>query len=586
MVLRRTIAALITILLLLMPAFVYAEEAKEDKKAAPPQLLYDKFTKPVKMAIGENGEIYVLDGLTLKRFNNGRVEKVASLLADRERFAKYGLGEPEDIMTFRPGNMVYLNGAIYVAGVMMDRNLSQAGQVPSDGRVKLGTVRIVIMKVTDHFEPLLVDERYKFNADIPAIAYQRLLEGDRDYINDVRYKDYTYTFSHRIWIPNLVPTHDGAMYVILQAAFKDSSSLTQHIYTDSLVGKLLDKCKDNPKNYAYTSTPALYKVYPDGRHEMLDEGILPSNIAGSYRQPNQKHLSEFVNIFNTYMETTNDAYPDKDLIYAVPSTTDRDSSVIVTNGHYIWKYNFKKLECEDVNFVPGSSLPTADQEALIPTYSYTPTMPRVTKNLGIFFLGKHGIWRLYQDKYWQDLNYKIPWIDVTSDWQIDEDRMKIYYTTRDGKLYSVDLAEIFGMHGGGPAASGNTLKVIYDRNREVIYGVKGSKGVYHENGKLYVPIDPILAFLNISLYEDGMEWIDDKYARVPVEYKPLALAITLRVRAEKQGDIVQKHMPIDELFDRIHAITGKWYSYRYDEATNTLYIDSTPNDLPLFDGYW
>lgn len=600
MSLKRCIAIITILFILLAPFTVYAADNQTGEKYAESKLLYGQFVKPVRLALGENGDIYVLDGLTLKKYSNGRVEVVANMLADRERFAKYGLSEPEDIMTFRPGNMVYLNGAVYIAGYMMDRYLppkeyrrTNASAIDSTDNfdVELGKVKLLLVRVTDHFEPIMVDKQFEFVATLIKTEYLRLLQNDRQYTSNPFYSDYLARFTAYLPLPNLVPSPDGTLYAIIRTACADERDWITYTYTDPDVGKLLDKVLKKYKDYRYYTFSkyniyGLYKIYPDGRKEMLDEGELPSNIAGSYRQANQKHLSEFITITNQYMRTENNPLPYNPLIYAVPSSTDPENSVIVTNGHFIWKYNFKQLTCEEVKFTPGSPLYTADKDALISTYSYTPTMPRATKTLGIFFLGKHGVWRLYDDKYWQDLNFKIPWIDKTADWQIDENNRLIYYITRDGKLYSASFKHIMPIVNNNTAQSGATLKVIFDRNKEVIYGVNGSRGVYYEGDKLYAPIDPILAFLNINLYEDKITWVNDSTAKVPIEYKPLALSTTLTVRASKQGNVIQKHMPIDELMSKIYEITGKHYGWRYDPPTNTLYIEGQASDLPLFNGWW
>ncbi len=90
--------------------------------------------------------------------------------------------------------------------------------------------------------------------------------------------------------------------------------------------------------------------------------------------------------------------------------------------------------------MPGNDMPSSNRRAIIPGALYSPTMPRTTNTLGTFFLGRGSedgltgkprgvVWRLYADRYYQDLGgpngISMPWIDVTADWQVDEESRTI-----------------------------------------------------------------------------------------------------------------------------------------------------------------
>lgn len=553
---------------------------------------------PRKLTLGDNGELYILDGLVLKRYKDGQVTTVASMLDSRQYFEPYSLGEVEDIQSFRPGSMVYLNGAIYIAGLIVDRCIppKHTGEwsyaLNDYTSIRLGTVMPIIVKATDHFEPLIVDKKARTYLELSPMEYRGLMLNDPAYTKNWMYWDYTTRFRN-LMIPNLTKSPDGAMYVIKDTAIHVPSYKLDYplnvksdgIYTDSEVGRLKEKCEEEAKSLI-GQLAGLYKIYPDGRQEMLDEYIMPR----SDKLPHQEHLCRFINTFNKHLTDINDPYPDVDLTYAVPSETDPENSVIVTNGCYVWKYNFKNLTYEQLVLMPGNEMPTGNRTALMPDAHYSPTMPRTTKTLGTFFLGKNTVWRLYADRYYQDLGgpkgISVPWIDTTADWQVDEDNRMIYYLTRDGALKAVDFSHLIPktQAQSNYQAPGNTFKVILDKNRDSIYGVNGPLGPYYEGNRLYVPIDPIVYMLDVSLLENQMTWTDSKTALVPLRYDRTNFKIYIKVRASKTGSIVQKHADIDELLQVVYELTGHRYSWRYDRPTNTLYLESGAGSIKLFDG--
>jgi len=147
---------------------------------------------PQRFVIADNGDIYILDGMVMKKYSNGQLTTVASLPASRQYFEPYGLGELEDIYTFRPGGMVYNNGAIYLSGVMIDRYLPPKTVTdfyfPSRvHHIEVGNLVTVYLKVTDHFEPILVEDRKpRQHLDMSVEEYKQLSISDPDYVNHIR----------------------------------------------------------------------------------------------------------------------------------------------------------------------------------------------------------------------------------------------------------------------------------------------------------------------------------------------------------------------------------------------------------------
>ncbi|HHW44011.1 MAG TPA: hypothetical protein GXX25_09440 [Desulfotomaculum sp.] len=94
---RKILSLLPVILLVLLVVPTIA--AAEDAAAEEPKTVYEGFVKPLRMAMGDDGAIFVLDGMSLKKCKDGQIAEVANLLASRKYFTKYGLGEIEDIYT-------------------------------------------------------------------------------------------------------------------------------------------------------------------------------------------------------------------------------------------------------------------------------------------------------------------------------------------------------------------------------------------------------------------------------------------------------------------------------------------------------
>jgi len=161
-------------------------------------------------------------------------------------------------------------------------------------------------------------------------------------------------------------------------------------------------------------------------------------------------------------------------------------------------------------------MPSGNGTFLIPDHVYAPTMPRTTKTLGNFFYAG-GIWRLYADRYYQDfgdLGLK-PYDEYGSsviDWTIDEDRRMIYALLDSGKVTAVSFSKYVRYAPGqnkdyqmpGGTNDDTAFKVMFDQNRQTVYSVNGSKGPYVKDGTLYVPIDPVVYLLGLSVHEDTL----------------------------------------------------------------------------------
>ncbi len=90
--------------------------------------------------------------------------------------------------------------------------------------------------------------------------------------------------------------------------------------------------------------------------------------------------------------------------------------------------------------------------------------------------------------------------------------------------------------------------------------------------------------LGISLLENDMVWTGSDTASVPLRNDRTAYTYYIDVRASKQDGVVQKHADIDAVLQAVYALTGHHYSWRYDQPTNTLYLESGEGSIKLFDG--
>lgn len=604
--------SLILILALVALAATPTWAGEEQPQVSPaPQTILTGLLRPQAMAMGDRGEIYILDGLVLKKYENGQLTTVASMADSREYFAPYGLGELEDIYSFRVGSMVYLNGALYVTGLMVDRlpepkptGYWNYGFQDYELR-RLGYAMPVVLKITDHFEPIVMDDHAKEALDIHLWEYKGLMLNDPDYTQHWMYMDYTTRFRN-LTIPNLTKSPDGALYVIKQTAVRNGDYIHYPeekmceyttVYTDHRVGKLRQKY-DEIVGKVLSGTFGLYKVYPDGRQEMLDELVQRRDK----KIPNQVHISQFVDTYKKALLTENDPFPDKNLVYAVPSETDPQNSVIVTNGHFLWQYNFRDVTYRWLDFIPGNEMPSGNREVLFPEITYSPTMPRTTRTLGTFFLGHIKVapdhcvailWRLYGDRFYQDLGTlgppgsEMPWIDKVADWLVDEDNRLIYYVTRSGELCRVSfehrIPKTQKSSGSETPTPGLEFRVMYDKNRQYYYWDRSRP--FYKDGRLYVQADLVAAMLGIEMLRD-LAIGSGEHQVVLFRYRTLGTTRYLRCLLVTQDGVTYLFAPADDILQLVYELTGQRYTWRYDPPTNTLYLESVPGSVQLFNGRW
>ncbi len=507
---------------------------------------------------------------------------------------QYGLGEIEDIYTFRPGTMVYTNGALFTVAVMVDRYSEPKpyGEYYPDGRpsqYEIGEAYIVTVKITDHFEPILVEKYVGVTLKLGWEELHGLVLNDPDYTGHWMYQDYTTRFRN-LYIPNLILAPDGNMYVIKPTAIytighgSDPNTLTHRD-----IGKLYDEKKHG---HYLGGVPALYKIHPDGSQEIMEE-----TTYNPLKQKEIRLIKDFIDTSNKQLRWMNDPDPDNDTIYALPSHEDPETSVIACNESYVWKYNFKEHQYRQIDFIPGNEMPSGNKIALMPDHVYSPTMPRATKTLGVFFLSGNKVWRLYADRYYQDFGkLTVYGLSKIADWAVDEDTRTIYQLLNDGRLVAIDFSKYVqyepgrkaGRQGNGAEFEmpGETFKVMFDQNRQYIYGVKGSKGPYKRSGVLYVPIDPVVYILKLSVHEDKMIQDSGNVYAVMLSNPNFGSTRYIKVYVNREGGVIQKHASLDELMTAIYELTGLRYKTRYDVTTNTLYIQPGAGSMQIFEGWW
>lgn len=591
---RRTVCFLLVVVMVLCtwvpPA---AAGVGEDIKYPPknkPELVLKGIGNPLKIAVGDRGEVYILDGLVVKKWENGKLTRVADMLSSKDYFAPYGLDDPEDLLTFRPGDMVYTQGALYICGPIVDRYPTPKPW--GENWVTLGQAMYMIVKITDHFEPFIVDDYAKIDLHLPRSDYDLLIKGSTNEIdNNPYYQDWINRFSNFVTVPNLLLGNDGCLYVTKNTATKYSALFKEIIYTDRRWGTFKEEHKDN-KFYMealtkYESTRCdnirgVYRIHLDGRVEMLDEGV--------HRIDSPKdvdHVSWFLG-YNKYMFGSNSPKMAMTMEYVIP-TNDPDV-VLVTNGHWMHRYNTVTFQHERFQAYPGNEWPSLKGGTVfMPDVYFSVTYPRLTRDLGVMFFGNGAIWRLYEFKYYQDLSYAIEIpasIYDMLDWRFDEDRRLVYWLQSDGCLYRVSIANVLPTK-RTTLASDLPFRVKYDFEHKTTYGSGDTYGVpYTRDGKTYVPVDAVLKALNLR-GEIGNDFKKtDKQYVLPVVNPLTSLETKVVVEVLPRGQLCTLYVDIDDFLARIYEITGQRYTWSYDPPTNILYIKPTAETLPLFNWWW
>ena len=617
-------------------AFAANVPIKDKVPKLKPVPIDTNLTKPRSIAI-ENGIIYVMDGLKLKKYKDGKIIETVDFLKSGPYLEKYGLGELEDLYTLRHGSLAVKDGVAYLGGVMLDR----FKEPKYNGEYKiytLGITYIVIFKITDHFEPIHIDRGDYFT--LGHYEYEGLMKGDPRYVDDPVNSDYIYRI--RGIIPNLIKAHDGRIITVMdnmwispywhmiwdedrnKAAYEDGMA---YFYmggdlikqTDAVIdydsstrtiedikngkgrtslngkGDVKYFLKDPDKPFLKGHTPGLFEVLTEPRPlhyavKPLDEAFIPL----SELDKTKFHLSYFVTIHNKYVKAMNGPSPEN-RVYAIPSIWD-PGWYIVFNGEFTYLYNPAESKYKTWEFVPGNSLPSmAGVNRGLYTIDFSPTRPCIVKD-GIMFISRTGtVWRLYADKYAQDFGSIIPFGWSVIDWTADDENRTFYALMKNTvgekpkyMLASMDYSYLIpkAVNLEQKASPGVDHFTVIKDNSTKLVGVNGSKGVFKKNGSLYVPIDPVLYMVNISIHEDKIINNPDGTISVMISNDAAGESTYITAISSREGTVLQKHMPVDELFDTIYRLTGQRYTYNYDEATNTLYINTKPGTLQLFDGWW
>lgn len=591
------------------------------------KVLIDNLLSPLRVATGDRGEVYILDGPELKKYENGKLTTMANLINSAKYFAPYGLDDLEDLYSFRPGTMIYMDGAVYVMGYMVDMNIPpiiKPGRF-GDGHdfgtgIILGNVYLVTLKITDHFEP--VDVPYFGMKDQPldyglpfwrfgrelAITkreYDALMLNDPAYTKDWQYSDYTALFRNSLIIPNLVKAPGGKAIVIKPTMLETryhASSNGSYYWDYQYSNKTLNDVKTilgshapyvyDPLERETTSRSILgaYYVWPNNKQQLINEGFISNEAAV---RNDASTIEKIVTVFNKYTMMETDLFPDNNTIYALPSYTDPENTLILCNSTYIWKYDLKTATYDALEFVAGNQMKTSNADFLIPSLHYSPTHPRPTEDLGIFFLGLGSVWRLYKDKYWQDLSGEglvIPF-NTTLDWAIDEENRIAYVLTTNNELVSYDFSPIIAKTPASKTSAENNTKrpysVMLDKSLQTMYLFKDPNPPPINDGKFYVPAIAIFNLLGINSVIEESTPIDDIFELIPLKYSRRGTKATIKGYIYSKDNSVNTQIWADifDVLDVVYQLTGQRYSYSFDETTNTLYINSEHGTISLFNGW-
>ncbi|NPV27759.1 MAG: hypothetical protein HPY81_10060 [Firmicutes bacterium] len=433
--------------------------------------------------------------------------------------------------------------------------------------------------------------------NLPAFEYEAMLHGSPEFQNHVFWHDWTDRFCSFISIPNLILGPDGAMYVTKNTATRFTDGWNFATYSDRQCGTLkkrrpelasiIDGYPLTDRNGKVTgwhqpsyvnNVRAVYRIYPDGRQEMLDEGTVPL-----IPPEGVEHISWWFTPNRYIAPLIRDGYAVRD-DYVVP--TDNPDVVLATSGCWLWQYNVKTFEYKRIQPVPGNEWPTGNRTVFAPDEHFTPTKPRLTKTLGVFFAGTGTFWRLYNGQYYQDLGGLGAGYDSIADYSVDEDNRLIYVLTKNGQLLRVDFSDVLPkmeIKQTGEAISTqhpHPFRVRYERNNFAMYGTDEKYAMpYNKGGSLYVPVDAVMQAMNL-------------WAFVAKDIPPDATSTQIinTIQTKIDADIVRYpdgkvvyYVPIDKLLAKVYEITGQKFTWSYDAPSNILYINCAPGAIPLFD---
>lgn len=524
---------------------------------------------PQAMAMGPNGTVYIADGVLLRKLENGVLTTVASLANDKDRLARWNLAELRDVATLKVASMVYQDGAIYLYAFMLDKDDSgprrkyQPQSWPPDQitSMRLGRIYYVFFKVTDHFEPLLVEKVGTYEPHIEQ--YEGSLMNSENFLTRMN-RDYVF-FDNYAW-PNLVPAGDGSFYVLKNAAKAESYLKPGEPGANQRALPLTEK-----DDWDYKPLLALFKVWPDGRQEILSDAPMSDHTKTAWYS--SAHAGEW--------------YPNAMCAKALPSK--RPNTVIINSYSGLQYYNWQTNAWEDIDYYNLSNMGSLDiyekvRPGFAPTTEYIPLYAQHVPGHGIYFLypGK-PIWRLYDEYYVQGLVEKDKYPGEAEDfvdWTIAPDGTTIYTLWGDCirmiKIKSKAFADLAAASSADSdfQADGRTFCVKMKEKPRVVMDLKSDRGPFSRDGRLYLPIDPIVEITG-AIYD----WKSAGHDQVITICGPTSLTMPLRVETYDYHDpytgwdYIIRFSEADELFRVLGAVTGEDYRYSYDPLINWLYIE-------------
>lgn len=520
---------------------------------------------PMAMALGPNNTVYIADGVLLRKLENGVLTTVANLANDKDRLARWNLAELRDVATLKVASMVYQDGAIYLYAFMLDKDDNGPGRGyqpqnwPPDQitSMRLGRIYYVFFKVTDHFEPLLVEKVGTYEP--PIQRYEGTLINSEDFLTRMD-RDYVF-FDNYAW-PNLVPAGDGSFYVLKNTAKAESYLKPNEAGTYQRALPLTEK-----DDWDYKPLLALFKVWPDGQQEILSTAPMVDHTKSAWYSA--IHAGEW--------------YPNAMHAKALPSG--RPNTVIINSYGGLQFYNWQTNEFEDIDYFNLSNMGSLDiyqkvQPGFAPVIEYNPLYAQYVPGHGhYFFYPGRPIWRLYREYYVQGLVEKGAYPGEAKDfvdWAVAQDGTTIYTLWGDClrviRVKSRGFEDLAGT--GDFQADGRTFAVKMKEKPRSVFNLKSDRGPYSRNGHLYLPIDPVLEITGARF-----DWKSAGHSPVITVYGPTSLGLPLRVETYDYHDpytgwdYIIRFSEADELFRVLGAVTGEDYRYSYDPLTNWLYIE-------------
>lgn len=401
------------------------------------------FAAPSRMAVGDTG-VVVLDG---RKLVDERGAVVADLAAGRAALAPWGL--EDDAVTFKPYSLVHQNNAFYASGFMLDR-LHDPKKIPaaSPGEyfVRLGQVYYVAFEITDEFRPILVEPSGVW--ELPGYAFETAFYG-------LAPSQYEQILLNYVWgagpnspraPPNLVPTKDGAFLVAKNTVYQTREPVNPIFHRMNPQRFPLEwRNVTHPHNHFMVPPGGLYKLWPDGRQELLHHSKwYTEEMVLTRGEP----VSIPIKVLHNWTPR----------IVAARFFPTKDPNIVLCTGvHDVQRLDLRTHEY--VNWsepilwgspLLGDELRQYVEGGFYPALIFTTDRPFQAADGHVYFLTEAGLWRLYDFKYTQDLlRWKDPKIaaaldniaaDDIVDWAISRDMKTLHLLSGTRKrLYSIPM---------------------------------------------------------------------------------------------------------------------------------------------------